>query len=202
MESGSPKTRSGKRARTAAAGGKVAGSTRRRSGPRTENKGEASVQSRSSRIEAVRAHPVAELLECPAAVGVLLNSSAQSINFAPGEAVFRQSQACQGLYLVISGRFHRQTERQQKQIALSPSSAGDLLELAAALGDGRHTYTMTAQSAGTVLMLPMEALCQAFQSYSPLRMRLLEELAREVCRAYYSCCMSRAEKPRRAGSGA
>jgi CRP-like cAMP-binding protein len=63
--------------------------------------------------------------------------------------------------------------------------------LAAALGDGQHTYTLIAQSAASAVMLPMEALKQAFLSHPPLRMRLLEELAREVSRAYFSCCLSR-----------
>jgi CRP-like cAMP-binding protein len=153
-------------------------------------------------MEAVRAHPVAELLECPAAVGLLLNGSAKAINFAAGEVVFRQSGRCLGLYLVVSGRFLRQTEQLQRQLALSPARAGDLLELAAALGDGQHAYTLTAQTAGSVMMLPIEALFKAFHSYPPLRMRLLEELAREVCRAYYACCLSSAVRPRRGSSAA
>jgi hypothetical protein len=43
----------------------------------------------------------------------------------------------------------------------------------------------------------MEALNQAFDSYPPLRMRLLEELAREVSRAYISCCLNRTIHVRR-----
>jgi CRP-like cAMP-binding protein len=153
-------------------------------------------ESRSRRIEAVRAHPVAELLECPAPIGLLLNGSARSLGFAAGQIVFRQSEECRGLYLVVSGRFQRQTERLQTQLTLSPARAGDLLELAAALGDLQHTYTLTAQTAGSMLMLPIEALREAFQSYSPLRMHLLEEQAREVSRAYYTCCLSRAVSSR------
>lgn len=204
MMSGSPKTRSAKRPRPPATDRRVAASPRRGAGIGAKAKEEGSVQreSRSRRMEAVRAHPVAELLECPAAVGLLLNGSAKAINFAAGEVVFRQSGRCQGLYLVVSGRFLRQTEQLQRQLALSPARAGDLLELAAALGDGRHAYTLTAQTAGSVLMLPIEALFEAFQSYPPLRMRLLEELAREVCRAYYACCLSRTARPRRGGSPA
>jgi CRP-like cAMP-binding protein len=72
-----------------------------------------------------------------------------------------------------------------------------LVELAATLGDGHHTYTLTAQTPGSVLLLPMEALSQAFQNYPPLRMQLLEELAREVSRAYNSCCQSRSTRSRR-----
>jgi CRP-like cAMP-binding protein len=48
-----------------------------------------------------------------------------------------------------------------------------------------------------VLLLPMEALNQAFQNYPPLRMRLLEELAREVSRAYNACCQNRTIARRR-----
>ena len=200
MESGSPKTRSAKRLRPQAAGRRIAASGRRGSGVKTKEEASGQRESRSRRMEAVRAHPVAELLECPAAIGLMLNGSAQSLSFAAGEVVFRQYDPCQGLYLVVSGRFLRQTERLQTQLTLSPARAGNLLELAAVLGDGRHAYTLTAQTAGSVLMLPNEALCQAFQSYTPLRMRLLEELAREVCRAYYTCCLSRAVNPRRGSS--
>jgi CRP-like cAMP-binding protein len=153
-------------------------------------------------MEAVRAHPVAELLECPPSTGLLLNSSAQCISFDAGQVVFRQSEICRGLYLVVSGRFLRRAERMQTRLTLSPARAGDLLELAAALGDGHHNYTLAAQTAASVLMLPIEALSQAFQSFPPLRMRLLEELAREVSRAYYICCLSRAVNLRPGSSAA
>jgi CRP-like cAMP-binding protein len=145
-------------------------------------------------MEAVRAHPVAELLECPPAIGLLLNHAAQCLSFEAGEVVFRQSSICRGLYLVITGQFLRRTERLETRLTLGPARAGDLVELAAALGDGLHTYTLAAQTSGSVLILPMEALNQAFQSFPPLRMRLLEELAREVSRAYNTCCFSRAAK--------
>jgi CRP-like cAMP-binding protein len=153
-------------------------------------------------MEAVRAHPVAELLECPPATGLLLNGAAQCVSFESGEIVFRQSEICRGLYLVVSGQFLRRAERMETKLTLTPARAGDLVELAAALGDGRHTCTMAAQTAGSLLMLPTEALCQAFQSYPPLRMQLLEELAREVSRAYYACCQGRAVKPRQGNSEA
>ncbi len=159
-------------------------------------------EARPRRINAVRAHPVAELLECPPATSLLLSSSAQSIRFAAGEVVFRQSEACQGLYLVVSGQFEREIERLATLLTLTPARAGEVVELAAALGDGRHTYTLTAESAGSVLMLPIEALNEAFQSYPPLRMHLLEELAREVTRAYYDCWLSREVRPRRERSSA
>lgn len=159
-------------------------------------------EARSRRMDAVRAHPVAELLECPPDIGLLLNGSARCVSFAAGELVFRQSDLCQGLYLVVSGRFLRSTERLQTQLTLAPARAGDLLELAAALGDGHHTCTLAAQTAGSVLMLPMDALNLAFQGYPPLRMRLLEELAREVSRAYYASCLTRALNSRRGSAPA
>jgi CRP-like cAMP-binding protein len=51
-----------------------------------------------------------------------------------------------------------------------------------------------------VLLLPKESLNLAFQEHPPLRMQLLEELAREVSRAYYSCCMCRPARMRRQSS--
>ena len=159
-------------------------------------------EARSWRMEAVQAHPLAELLECPAETGNLLNGAAQCVDFAAGDIVFRQSGICQGLYLVVSGQFQRRAERMQARLMLSPARTGDLVELAATLGDGRHTYTMSALTAGSVLMLPMEALSQAFQNYPVLRMRLLEELAREVSRAYNTCCQNRTTRVRRRGTEA
>jgi CRP-like cAMP-binding protein len=153
-------------------------------------------------MEAVSAHPVAELLECPPDIELLLNASARCIGFDAGDVVFRQSETCRGLYLVLSGHFLRRTERLQTRLTLAPARAGDLVELAAALGDGQHTYMLAARSAGSVLMLPAEALNQAFQSYPPLRMNLLCEFAREVSRAYTACCLSRAVSHRRASSAA
>ena len=159
-------------------------------------------EARSRRMEAVRPHPVAELLECPPSIALLLNGSAKCISVDAGEIVFRQSENCKGLYLVISGQYVRRTERLETRLTLSTARAGDLVELAAALGDGQHTFTLAAQTAGSVLMLPIEALNQAFQSYPPLRMQLLEELAREVSRAYDSCCLSRVVSHRRGSSAA
>ncbi len=159
-------------------------------------------EARSWRVEAVQAHPLAELLECPPATGSLLSGAAQCINFEDGEIVFRQFSICKGLYLVVLGQFQRRAERLEKRLTLAPARAGELVELAATLGDGRHTYTLSAESSGSVFLLPMEALSQAFQDYPPLRMRLLEELAREVSRAYLSCCMTRATKARRRGEEA
>ena len=204
MKLGLSETRSPKRARTQAAGRLVAAPTRRRASAREKTEVEVDLQreARSRRVEAVQAHPVAELLECPPAIGLLLNRASQCLSFEAGEVVFRQSGICRGLYLVITGQFLRRAERLETRLMLGPARAGDLVELAATLGDRHHTYTLAAQTAGTVLMLPIEALTQAFQSYSPLRMRLLEELAREVSRAYNVCCSSRVARSRRANSEA
>jgi CRP-like cAMP-binding protein len=151
-------------------------------------------------MESVQAHPVAELLECPPAIGLLLNRSAHCLSFEAGEVVFRQSDTCRGLYLVITGQFQRCADRREMHLTLGPARPGDLVELAAALGDRHHTCTLAAQTAGSVLILPIEALNQAFQGFPPLRMRLLEELAREVSRAYNTCCFNRMAKPRRASA--
>jgi CRP-like cAMP-binding protein len=148
-------------------------------------------------LEAVAAHPLAELLECPAEAGNLLNGAAQCVEFDAGEVVFHQDGACKGLYVVVSGHFMRKAERLKARLTLGPARAGDLVELAAALGDGRHTYTLNAQTAGSLLLLPLEALTRVFERYPPLRMRLLEELAREVSRAYLTCCLNRTVHVRR-----
>ncbi len=153
------------------------------------------------RSASVAAHPLAELLECPAETGKLLSGAAQSVAFKPGDAVFRQNEECRGLYVIVSGEFLRKTERLNTRLTLGPAYAGDLLELAAALGVNRHTYTLSALTEGSLLMLPMDALQQAFERHPALRMRLLQELAREVSRAYKTCCMSRATPARRRGNG-
>jgi len=150
-------------------------------------------------MQAVAPHPLAELLECPPATGNLLNGSTVSIDFVAGDVVFSQSEICRGLYVVISGRLLRKTERMHAHLLLGPARTGDLVELAAVLGDGCHTYTLTAQTPGSALLLPLDALTLAFQQYPPLRMHLLEELAREVSRAYNACCMTRTTKARRRG---
>ncbi len=161
--------------------------------------GESGVQSEatSERITAVAAHPLAELLECPPTAGDLLNESAKCIAFDAGEVVFRQSGPCKGLYVVVWGNFQRKAERMNSRVVLGHARAGDLVELAAALGDGNHTYTLTAVTRGTLLLLPIRALRRAFDCYPPLRMRLLEELAREVSRAYYACMVDRVTPRRR-----
>ncbi|MGO9337809.1 MAG: Crp/Fnr family transcriptional regulator [Terracidiphilus sp.] len=158
-------------------------------------------EARSERTAAVQARPLAELLQCPPETGELLNGSAKCIDVGVGEIVFRQSEPCRGLYVVISGQYLRRTERLEARLTLGVARVGDLLELAAVLGDGRHTYTLSAQMDGSVLLLPMEALNRAFESYPQLRMQLLEELAREVSRGYDASCRNRAPRMQRRGSG-
>jgi CRP-like cAMP-binding protein len=158
-----------------------------------------SIQSgdRFERLAAVAAHPLAELLQCPQETGDLLTRASQCIDLDAGQVVFRQDGPCNGLYVVVSGDFVRKAERFQMKVTLGPARAGELIELAAALGDGRHTYTLKAVTQGSLLLLHMEALNQAFASHPPMRMRLLEELAREVSRAYITCCLSRVTPVRR-----
>ena len=163
-------------------------------------KGGMQLEAISQRIEAVRARPVAELLECPEEIGQMLNGSSQCIPFVAGETIFRQAGVSRGIYLVVSGLLQRRAERLETRVTLAPARVGDLVELAASLGDGRHTYTLTAQSAGSVLLLPKAALDEAFQRYTPFRMRLLEELAREVSRAYSTTCLCRTATHRRASA--
>ncbi len=154
-------------------------------------------EARSKRVDPVEARPVAELLACPPETGGVLTASAQCIDFEAGEAIFRQSSLCAGLYLVVSGQLLRRTERLETRIVLGSARPGDLVELAAALGDRRHTFSLVAQTRGSLLLLPIESLQHAFQTYPPLRMHLLEELAREVSRAYQTCCLSNRIRTRR-----
>lgn len=142
-------------------------------------------------VDEATPRPLAELLACPSTTADLLNVSVQHIEFVSGDTVFRQGAACRGLYVVASGRLQRRAERMQARVVLGSVQAGELVELAAALGAGQHTYTLVAQSPATLMMLPIDSLHQAFDKYPPLRMQLLEELAREVSRAYVSCRATR-----------
>lgn len=157
----------------------------------------------SEQRDPAAAHPIAELLACPPAIGNLLNASAECIEFDAGDVIFHQNDICQGLYVIIAGQLLRKAARLDSRLMLGTARAGEVVELAAMLGDVRHTYTLVAQTKGTIMRLPVEALSRAFQSYSPLRMQLLEELAREVSRAYGMCCSTRMAGIRRrtAGSG-
>lgn len=155
------------------------------------------VDTRLERLIAVAAHPLAELLDCPEETGRLLSGETKSIDFEAGQVVFRQLEPCKGLYVVAGGDFVRKAERYQMRVTLGPARSGDLVELAAALGDLRHTYTLSAVGSGSLLLVPIDALHRAFESYPRLRMRLLEELAREVSRAYITCCLTRLTPARR-----
>lgn len=151
----------------------------------------------TTRLDAVATHPLSELLACPQSTSQVLTAAAQTIAFDAGEVVFRQGGSCLGLYLVVSGHLLRRAERLDMRVTLGTVRAGDLVELAAALGDRVHTYTLAAQSSGSILLLPIDPLHFAFTSYPPLRMRLLEELAREVSRAYHLCSISSPSRTRR-----
>jgi CRP-like cAMP-binding protein len=155
----------------------------------------------SERRDPAAAHPIAELLACPPAIGNLLNASAECIEFEVGDVIFHQNDICQGLYVVIAGLLLRKASRLDSRLTLGTVRAGEVVELASMLSDARHTYTLVAQTKGTIMRLPKEALGRAFQSYSPLRMQLLEELAREVSRAYAMCCSTRMAGIRRRASG-
>jgi CRP-like cAMP-binding protein len=159
-------------------------------------------EARSKRLEAVSTHPLAELLACPPSTSSLLTASAQTISFSAGDVIFSQSGRCAGLYLVISGQLIRRAERLSMRVTLGMARSGDLVELAAALGEPVHTYTLAAQTAGSVLLLPIDALHEAFRSFPALRMRLLEELAREVSRAYHLCTLSNLTRSRKRGAPA
>ena len=204
MARGSLQVHSTKGARKETAGRWIVKARHRVTEVRVEAKGEGAMQTeaRSRRMDAVAAHPLAELLACPPATGSLLTASARAVEFGAGETIFRQGGPCLGLYLVVSGQLLRRTERLETRITLGSARPGDLLELAAALGDLRHTYSLISHTAGSVLLLPIEALHLAFQSYPLLRMRLLEELAREVSRAYHACTMSCGVRTRHRGARA
>jgi CRP-like cAMP-binding protein len=159
------------------------------------------VQHEDGRFAAVSAHPIAELLDCPPETSNLLNAAAECINLQPCDLVFRQGDECRGLYFVIAGEFVRKTDRLNTRVALGSTRSGDIVELASALSGNRHTYTLTAITEGTVLLLPLEALQAAFDQHPPLRMRLLQELAREVSRAYLTCCLTRITPARRNRNG-
>jgi CRP-like cAMP-binding protein len=155
-------------------------------------KGDGTMQPEARSVRSgASAHPLAELLACPPEASNLLNASAQQVEFVAGDTIFHQDSPCRGLYVVASGQLLRKADRLQVRLVLGPVRVGDLVELAAALGDGLHTFTLVAQSAGSLMLLPMEALNRTFQMYPPLRMHLLEELAREVSRAYLTCCATR-----------
>lgn len=156
-----------------------------------------SPEMRSRLMKEAAARPIAELLACPADTGNVLTAAARTISFDTGDVIFRQNAQCAGLYLVVAGVLQRRTERLEIRVMLGQARPGDLLELAAALGDRRHTYSLVAQGSGSLVLLPVDALQKAFESHPPLRMKLLEELAREVSRAYHACSLSHAIRTRK-----
>jgi len=145
----------------------------------------------TERRDVAAPHPISELLACPPVVANMLNASAESIEFDAGDVLFQQNDVCRGLYIPISGYLLRKTARLDSRLTLGTVRAGEVVELAAMLGDVRHTYTLIGQSKGTAMRLPKEALQRAFELFPTLRMRLLEELAREVSRAYGMCCVAK-----------
>ena len=158
-------------------------------------------EAKTDRWDGAATRPIAELLACPPSVADLLNASSESIQFDVGDSIFRQSSACRGLWVVIAGTLQRKAERMDARVTLGPVRAGELVELASVLGECRHTYTLTAQSPGSVVLLPIDSLRQAFHAYPALRMQLLAELAREVSRAYATCATSRLTGIRRQSAG-
>src|SRR5579871_1460905 len=110
------------------------------------------MQSKAIAIErdAAAPHPIAELLACPAAVGNMLNASAENLEFDAGDVLFHQNHVCRGLYVPISGYLLRKAARLDARLTLGTVRAGEVVELAAMLGDVRHTYTLIGQSKGNV----------------------------------------------------
>jgi len=129
-------------------------------------------------------HPLAEVLACPPAVDELLHREAQLLSAKEGEFVFRQTEACKGLYVLLTGSFLRRMERLDRTLFLGQALPGEMLELGAVLSGEAHSYSLFAKSDGAMLLLPIEAMREALASYPPLRMHLLEEFAREVSHVY------------------
>jgi len=152
---------------------------------------------RLRRADAASARPLSELLACPPDTGGLLAASMQSIPFQTGQVVFAEGSSCRGLYVVMAGQLARRSHRTETLVTLGSARPGDLVELAAALGERRHTYSLVGQLPGSLLLLPIGALDQAFHSFPPMRMHLLEELAREVSRGYHGWVLAFAARRRR-----
>jgi CRP-like cAMP-binding protein len=159
----------------------------------------AAKQTEASQVcaDARTTHSLADLLDCPPDTEKMLSGAIRSFDFKEGEVVFRQSGNCKGLYVIVSGRFTRKTSCKDLEMTLNQAGTGELVELAAVLGGRSHNYTLSAQTKGSALLLPLEALDNAFQKYPPMRIHLLEQLAREVSHAYRACTVDRAVKTRR-----
>jgi len=146
------------------------------------------------------ARPVAELLACPREVSELLSAWARTVPFEHGDIVFRQGDACAGLYVVSDGRLLRRSDHGNARVSLGVTRPGELVELAAALGEPRHSYSLVGQGTGSLVLLPLYYLNRAFEACPALRMQLLEELAREVSRAYYASGLAREALMRHVGA--
>jgi len=144
----------------------------------------------------VTPRPLTELLACPGSLEQRLGASSERRDYKAGDLLFSQGAECEGLYLLLAGEFCRSSYRRDKRVNLGILHPGDLVELAAVLGDGGHNYSLQATTDATALLFPMATLRAAFQEYSPLRMHLLEELGREVSRAYGSVYVQRKTRTR------
>ena len=144
----------------------------------------------------VAPRPLTELLACPGSLEQRLGESSERRDYKAGDLLFSQGGECEGLYLLLAGEFCRSSYRRDKRVNLGILHPGDLVELAAVLGDGGHNYSLQATTDATALLFPMAALREAFREYSPLRMHLLEELGREVSRAYGSVYVQRKTRSR------
>lgn len=141
--------------------------------------------------------PLNLLLSCPSEIEQRLGSVTVRRNYTDGEVLFEQNTPCDGLYLILAGEFSRATDRWETHLSLAPLHAGDLVELAAILGEGKHSSTVVATAPSAALVFPRSALEEAFAAYPPLRMHLLEELGREVSRAYTMLSFGRGVRTRR-----
>lgn len=146
--------------------------------------------------------PLNLLLSCPTEIEQRLGAATERRNYLDGEILFEQSKPCDGLYLILAGEFARVTERWETRLTLTSLRAGDLVELAAILGEGKHTSTAIATVPSAALVFPRSALEEAFASYPPLRMHLLEELGREVSRAYTMLSFGRGVRTRKSRKSA
>ena len=131
-------------------------------------KGDLTMQSKASteRRDVAAPRPIAELLACPPAVANMLNASAECIEFDAGDVIFTKT-SIPGLYVVIAGYMLRKAERMDTRLTLGTVRAGEVMELAAMLGDVRHTYTLVAQVQGYGDALAQRSPAARFPAISP-----------------------------------
>jgi hypothetical protein len=147
MESGSSQIRSTKSRSPGTGGRQVEGRSRirwYRTAGREKGDGTMQPEARSLRLDAVQAHPLAELLECPPRDREPAERLGAVHRFRCGDVVFRQRTPARGSTLWFQGSFCARTERLDTRLTLGPARAGDLVELAAALGDGPHLHAERA----------------------------------------------------------